>query len=93
MAARRPYTIPDDFPAVSDEAWMKMNAAPGFLTEREGRFLALAVACGPESGAILEIGSFKGKSTVGIATVARHYGSPRSSRSIRTRRHRRPIRI
>jgi MMP 1-O-methyltransferase len=52
-----------------------MSAAPGFLTEREGRFLALAAAVGPETGAILEIGSFKGKSTVGLATVARHYGS------------------
>jgi hypothetical protein len=51
-----------------------MQAAPGFLTEREGRFLALAAAATPGSGAILEIGSFKGKSTVGLATIASRYG-------------------
>jgi predicted O-methyltransferase YrrM len=72
---RRPFELPADFGAACDKAWQQMNSAPGFLTEREGRFLALAVACGPESGAILEIGSFKGKSTVGLATIARHYGS------------------
>ena len=51
-----------------------MLAAPGFLTEREGRFLALAAAATPAKGTILEIGSFKGKSTVGLATVAGRYG-------------------
>ena len=50
-----------------------MRAAAGFLTEREGRFLALAAAATPASGAILEIGSFKGKSTVGLAAIARRY--------------------
>jgi hypothetical protein len=34
----------------------------------------LAAACTPADGVILEIGSFKGKSTVGLATVAAHYG-------------------
>jgi len=48
-----------------------MRAAPGFLTEREGRFLALAAAASPAQGVVLEIGSFKGKSTVGLAGVAR----------------------
>lgn len=51
-----------------------MRAAPGFLTEREGRFLALVAACAPARGAILEIGSFKGKSTVGLASIAQRYG-------------------
>src|SRR5258708_25916238 len=73
--ARRPFALPADFAQIADVAWARMNAAPGFLTEREGRFLALAAAVGPATGAILEIGSFKGKSTVGLATVARHYGS------------------
>lgn len=50
-----------------------MRAAPGFLTEREGRFLALVAAATPAAGAILEIGSFKGKSTVGLATIAQRY--------------------
>jgi MMP 1-O-methyltransferase len=44
------------------------------LTEREARFLALVAAGAPAEGAILEIGSFKGKSTVGLASVARRYG-------------------
>lgn len=51
-----------------------MRAAPGFLTEREARFLALVAACAPAQGVILEIGSFKGKSTVGLASVAMRYG-------------------
>jgi MMP 1-O-methyltransferase len=72
--SRRPFSLPADFADIVDSAWARMSAAPGFLTEREGRFLALAAAVGPETGAILEIGSFKGKSTVGLATVARHYG-------------------
>ena len=50
-----------------------MSAAPGFLTEREARFLSLAAACTPAPGVILEIGSFKGKSTVGLASVAARY--------------------
>ena len=55
-----------------------MQAAPGFLTEREARFLALVAACAPArgGGAILEIGSFKGKSTVGLASIAARYGLP-----------------
>jgi len=44
------------------------------LTEREARFLALVAACAPAPGVILEIGSFKGKSTVGLASVAQRYG-------------------
>src|SRR5207247_307404 len=60
-------------PAAADEAWRLVSAAPGFLTEREARFLALAAACVPAQGVILEIGSFKGKSTVGLASVAARY--------------------
>ena len=48
--------------------------APGFLTEREGRFLTLVAACAPAQGTILEIGSYKGKSTVGLASIAQRYG-------------------
>ena len=51
-----------------------MRPAAGFLTEREARFLALAAACAPGKGTILEIGSFKGKSTVGLASIAARYG-------------------
>jgi hypothetical protein len=48
--------------------------AAGFLTEREARFLALAAACAPARGTVLEIGSFQGKSTVGLASIAARYG-------------------
>jgi predicted O-methyltransferase YrrM len=67
-------SLPPDFAAASDEAWQRVRAAPGFLTEREARFLALAATAAPALGAILEIGSFKGKSTVGLASVAARYG-------------------
>lgn len=59
-----------------DEAWARVRVAPGFLTEREARFLALVAAEAPARGVILEIGSFKGKSTVGLASVAARYGQP-----------------
>lgn len=66
--------LPADFTAASEQAWQRVRAAPGYLTEREARFLALAAAAAPGHGAILEIGSFKGKSTVGLASIAAWYG-------------------
>ena len=66
-------SLPRDFAASSDDAWRRVQAAPGFLTEREARFLALAAAATPADGVILEIGSFKGKSTVGLASIAAQY--------------------
>jgi predicted O-methyltransferase YrrM len=65
---------PADLEEAVDEAWARIQAAPGFLTEREGRFLALVAAAAPARGTILEIGSYKGKSTVGLASIARRYG-------------------
>jgi len=67
-------SLPPDFCAAAAEAWERVRAAPGFLTEREARFLALVAATAPGRGTILEIGSFKGKSTVGLASVAARYG-------------------
>lgn len=66
--------LPTDFRSAADEAWERARAAPGFLTEREARFLAVVATCTPGRGVILEIGSFKGKSTVGLASVAARYG-------------------
>jgi predicted O-methyltransferase YrrM len=66
--------IPPDLPAVIDRAWSAASGLPGFLTPAEARFLGLAAACTPAAGAIVEIGSFKGKSTVVLATVAQYYG-------------------
>jgi len=70
----RQLSVPPDLDAAIDEAWQRVRAAPGFLTEREGRFLALIAACAPAQGTILEIGSYKGKSTVGLASIAQRYG-------------------
>src|SRR5438445_12211111 len=52
----------------------RVNGTPGYLAEREARFLMLAAASAPAAGAIVEIGSFKGRSTVGLAYVAQRYG-------------------
>src|SRR2546429_1111289 len=65
--------LPPDFQDAAAEAWERVRVAPGFLTEREARFLTLAAACTPGQGVILEIGSFKGKSTVGLASIAARY--------------------
>ena len=66
--------LPADLPAVLDEAWEKVRVAPGFLTEVEARSLTMMAALTPGEGAIVEIGSFKGRSTVGLATIAARYG-------------------
>lgn len=55
------------------EAWALARQVEGGLTEREVRFLALAMACTPADGVTVEIGSFKGRSTVALASIARRY--------------------
>lgn len=49
----------------------------GHLTEKEIRFLCLLAAVPTAAGEVLEIGSFKGKSTVVLATSARVAGDER----------------
>jgi len=66
--------VPHDLDAVLDEAWEAARRVPGFLMEQEARLLGTIAACVPEAGAIVEIGSFKGKSTVMLGKVAAHYG-------------------
>ena len=66
--------IPKDLNSVLDAAWKAAQEVPGFLVEEEARFLGMVAACSPASGAIVEIGSFKGKSTVMMAKVVEHYG-------------------
>lgn len=67
--------IPADLESVLNVAWQKTKKVPGHLLENEARFLGLLAACVPGAGTIVEIGSFKGRSTVMLATVASHYGS------------------
>jgi predicted O-methyltransferase YrrM len=66
--------IPADLDVVLNEAWEETRKVPGHLVENETRFLGLLAACVPASGAIVEIGSFKGRSTVMLAKIASHYG-------------------
>jgi len=66
--------VPRDLDAVLDTAWEAARNVPGYLMENEARLLGTIAACTPVQGAIVEIGSFKGKSTVMLAKVAAHYG-------------------
>jgi predicted O-methyltransferase YrrM len=59
---------------VVDAGWRHVSATTGYLSEREARFLLAAAALSPAEGKNLEIGSFKGRSTVGIAYVTRELG-------------------
>jgi predicted O-methyltransferase YrrM len=67
-------TVAPDLDEVIEKAWRLAQRTPGFLGESEARWLGLLAACVPAGGAIVEIGSFKGKSTVMLASVAAHYG-------------------
>ena len=71
---RRPAMLPPDLEARRAAAWEAVRETTGFLTEREAKFLMLAAVAAPARGAVLEIGSFKGRSTVGLALMAKHYG-------------------
>jgi predicted O-methyltransferase YrrM len=66
--------LPPNLEEVIEKAWQLTQRTPGFLGESEARFLGLLAACVPGRGAIVEIGSFKGKSTVMLASVAAQYG-------------------
>ena len=65
---------PKNVNEVVGHALQLSRGIPGFLGDHEARFLGVLAACTPADGAIVEIGSFKGKSTVVLASVAAHYG-------------------
>ncbi len=66
--------LPTDLERVLNSAWEVTRQVPGFLGEEEARLLGTFAACVPANGSIVEIGSFKGRSTVMLAKVAAHYG-------------------
>ena len=69
-----PVLVPPGLEAALNEAWNAAKDVPGFLLENEARFLGMMAACAPRDGAIVEIGSFKGKSAVMLGKLAEHYG-------------------
>jgi hypothetical protein len=68
-----PVQVPPSLEAALDEAWQAAKEVPGFLLEQEARFLGMMAACAPREGVIVEIGSFKGKSTVILGKLAERY--------------------
>lgn len=62
--------LPPEFDAVASEAWSKAENVEGYIGEREFRALCMLAAAAPKGGVTVEIGSFKGKSTIGVASIA-----------------------
>ena len=66
--------LPPDLERVTDSVWHQIRDIPGYIGDREFRALAMLVVGARGSGVSVEIGSFKGKSTVGLALLNAHYG-------------------
>jgi MMP 1-O-methyltransferase len=74
LVQRIPFLkLPSDFESVIGRAWQQARYVPGFLSEAEFRALGLLAICAPPGGVIVEIGSFKGKSTLALASLAARY--------------------
>jgi predicted O-methyltransferase YrrM len=65
-----PRRTPDGFNQFTARLLAEMESVEGYLAPNEIRFLALLAACPTAVGEILEIGSFKGKSTIILAKSA-----------------------
>ena len=62
--------LPDNFDSFTENLLKEAETIEGYLSPNEMRFLALLAACPTAEGDVLEIGSFKGKSTVILAKAA-----------------------
>ena len=66
--------LPEGLESAIDAAWQRARDIPGYIGEKEFRALGMLFVGAPRNGVTVEIGSFKGKSTVGLATLALRYG-------------------
>ena len=66
--------LPPDLESVTEAAWRKAREIPGYVGHREFRALAMLHAGARGEGVSVEIGSFQGKSTIGLAYLAAQYG-------------------
>jgi predicted O-methyltransferase YrrM len=62
--------LPPNLETVTNTAWNKAASVEGYIGEREFRALCMLAAAPPTGGVNVEIGSFKGKSTIGVASIA-----------------------
>ena len=62
--------LPSNLDSIIDTAWSKAQNVEGYIGDREFRALCMLAAAAPTGGVNVEIGSFKGKSTIGVASIA-----------------------
>jgi len=62
--------LPEKFESFTENLLSEIESVEGFLSPNEVRFLSLLAAYPTAEGEILEIGSFKGKSTIILAKAA-----------------------
>lgn len=74
MNSTRP-SLPPDFDKFVENLLVEIETVEGYLAPNEIRFLALLAAYPTAQGEILEIGSFKGKSTIILAKSAPQDGN------------------
>jgi len=63
-------SVPPDLERITTELLSLTRSIGGYLSDKEIAFLALLAACPTTAGEIVEIGTFKGKSTVVLAKAA-----------------------
>ena len=66
--------LSNSFDKVLNDVLQTVRGIEGFLTDREVRFLFLLGACPTAEGEVLEIGSFKGKSTIVLTKAVLYSG-------------------